>query len=57
MCSLSHQAKILGLNAMKLLGLDVSKYWTQHEEEESLPEAKRFKADNSAEVASMEEIV
>ena len=50
------QAKLLGLNAMKLMGLDVSKYWSNDEgvsveEEEDVPQAKRLKLDSAGEPA------
>lgn len=52
----STKAKLLGLNAMKLLGLDVAKYWSgeiatadeQENDDIQVPEAKRFKQDTTA---------
>ena len=44
--SVNTQAKLLGLNAMKLLGLEVAKYKSSDEEE--LPQAKRFKPNTDA---------
>ena len=48
--NISLQAKLLGLNAMSLLGQDVTKYWNGKdvEEGEGVPEAKRFKANTSS---------
>lgn len=48
------QAKLLGLNAMSVMGLDVAKYWSSEESTEGadVPEAKRLKLD-SAEVSQL----
>ena len=44
---------------MKLLGLDITKYWNEEgvEEEEELPEAKRFKADTLLDEPVLTEVV
>lgn len=54
--NISLQAKLLGLNAMRLLGLDVTKYWSG-KEGEGLPEAKRFKANTSADEPPLTKLV
>lgn len=48
------KAKLLGLNAMSVMGLDVAKYWSSEESTEGadVPEAKRLKLD-SAEVSQL----